>query len=126
MTRIAIVLLALFSLSSTAWAQPAAEDADRHMIVARYYVSRGDHSGAINRLTRALTQSPALEQVEEALARLTEVYLAVGIAREAQLAAGVLIRRNPNSPWAAQALRALTAAGLTPVEDDGSWLFQRL
>jgi outer membrane protein assembly factor BamD len=121
MRRIAIALLALAALSGPVWAQPA-EDADRHMTVVRYYAGRGDHSGTINRLKLVLTQYQASPHVEEALARITEAYLALGIAREAQNAAAVLARKFPNSPWAAQALKALTAAGLAPAEDQGSWL----
>ena len=116
MVRIVLALLALLALSSPGWAQRAAEDAARHMAVARYYVGRGDHAGAINRLKHVVTQSPSSEHIEEALARLTEEYLALGIAREAQTTAAALIRRFPDSPWAARALRALAAAGLAPVE----------
>jgi outer membrane protein assembly factor BamD len=117
MRRIAIALLALITLVEPGWAQPAGEDADRHMTVARYYAGRGDHSGAVNRLKLVLTQYQGSPHVEEALARITEAYLALGIARAAQNAAAVLIRKFPNGRWAAYARDALTAAGLTPVED---------
>jgi len=114
-------LVALIALTSAGRAQPADEDADRVMIVARYYVGRGDHTGAINRLKAVLRQSPSSGHVEEALARLTEEYLALGIAREAQRAAAVVARKFPNGRWTAHALRVLTAAGLEPMEDETSW-----
>jgi len=122
MMRIATAaLVALIALTSPGRAEPADKDADRHMTVARYYASRGDHTGAINRLKVVLRQSPSSGHVEEALARLTEEYLALGVAREAQKAAAVVARKFPNGQWAAHALRLLTAAGLEPVEDETSW-----
>jgi len=118
MMRIATaVLVALIALTSAGRAQPADRDADQNMAVARYYASRGDHPGAINRLKVVLRQSPSSGHIEEALARLTEEYLALGIAREAQKAAAVVARKFPNGQWAAHALRVLTAAGLEPIED---------
>src|SRR5262245_61161867 len=116
MQRIILALLSLLAFSGPGSAQPAGEDAARHMAVARYYVGRGDHAGAINRLKHVVMQSPSSEHIEEALARLTEEYLALGVAREAQITAAALLRRFPDSPWAARALRALAAAGLAPAE----------
>src|SRR5262249_2491846 len=94
MMRIATAaLIALIALTNAGRAQPADRDADQNMSVARYYASRGDHTGAINRLKFVLRQSPSSQHSEEALARLTEEYLAVGITREAQNAAAVVARK---------------------------------
>ena len=54
--------------------------------------------------------------VEEALARLTETYLALGIILEAQTAAAVLGRKFPNSHWTTTAHDALRSKGLEPAE----------
>ena len=64
------------------------------------------------------TQFPTSRHVEEALAHLTESYLALGIASEARTAVAVLGRKFPNGHWSAQARAALQSAGLEPAEDD--------
>jgi len=137
--RIAMAaLLALIAMtSSSGRAQPTDPDADRHMIVARYYAGRGAHAAAIYRLNQVLRQFPSSGHIEEVLARLTEEYLAVDVRfaraaqnaadvvarkREARNAAAVAARKFPNGPWAAYALRAFTAARLEPAEDEQSWL----
>src|SRR5262249_13270444 len=91
-------------------------DADKTLIVARYYISRGDYTGALNRLKVFLTRFRTSQHVDEALGRLTDVYLKLGIASEAQNAAAVLARKFPDSPWSAYATDALRSAGLEPVE----------
>jgi outer membrane protein assembly factor BamD len=90
-------------------------DADKTMIVARYYISRGDYTAALVRL-KTLTRVQTSRHVDEALAGLTDVYLKLGIASEAQNAAAVLARKFPNSRWSTYAIGALRSAGLEPVE----------
>ncbi|MGB8736275.1 MAG: outer membrane protein assembly factor BamD, partial [Rhodomicrobium sp.] len=60
--------------------------------------------------------------VEEALMRLTECYMALGITSEAQTAAAILGTNFPNSPWYKDAYALLQAGGAVPNEDTGSWL----
>ena len=60
-----------------------AETAERHMLIARYYVGRLDYAGAINRFRIVVTKFPSSEYVEEAIAGLTEAYLALGITSKA-------------------------------------------
>jgi outer membrane protein assembly factor BamD len=131
-----ITLLALLALVP-AWTQPsgtnlplrdgvgiaqksadeiADPDADKNMIVARYYISRGDYTAALVRLKAFLTRFQTSRHVDEALARLTDIYLKLGIASEAQNAAAVLARKFPNSSWSTYATDALRSAGLEPVE----------
>jgi outer membrane protein assembly factor BamD len=137
-----IALLALLVLVLPGWTQPsgtnlplrddveiaqksadeiADPDADKTMVVARYYISRGDYTAALNRLKVLLTTFQTSRYVDEALARLTDVYLKLGIASEAQTAAAVLARKFPNSRWSTYAGDALRSAGLEPVEHGGSW-----
>ena len=97
-------------------------DADKTMIVARYYISRGDYTAALNRLKALLTRFQTSRHVDEALARLTDVYLKLGIASEAQNAAAVLARKFPNSRWSTYATDALRSAGFEPVEHGGDWI----
>ena len=91
-------------------------DADKALIVARYYISRGDYTSALGRLKAFLTRFRTSPHVDEALARLTDVYLKLGIASEAQNAAAVLARKFPSSRWSTYATDALRSAGLEPVE----------
>ena len=95
-------------------------DADKTMIVARYYISRGDYAAALVRLKAFLTRFQRSRHVDEALARFTDVYLKLGIASEAQNAAAVLARKFPNSRWSTYAIDALKSAGLGPVEHEAS------
>ena len=60
------------------------------MEIGRYYLNRKDYTGAINRFKVVVTKYQTTRQVEEALERLTEAYMALGIVGEAQTAAAVL------------------------------------
>ena len=92
------------------------------MSVARWYLQRRDYTPALNRLKIVVIHPRGGRDVEEALAGLTEAYLTLGIAREAQTAAGVLGRYFPNGHWYAQARDLLKSAGLEPYADEGSWM----
>jgi len=76
-------------------------EAEKSMAVGRYYVGRGDHVRAIVRFKVVVTDYPSSRQVDEALARLADAYLAIGILSEAQTAAAVHAREFPNSRWSA-------------------------
>jgi outer membrane protein assembly factor BamD len=59
---------------------------------------------------------------EEALERLTEAYLAMGLPQEAQTAAAVLGHNFPDSPWYKEAYSRLKGENLAPSENQGSWI----
>lgn len=101
-----------------------AEDtlAASEMQVGRYYLKRGNYVAAINRFKTVATQYQTTAHVEEALMRLTESYLALGIVNEAQTAAAVLGHNFPQSRWYKDAYALLASSGLTPQEDNGSWI----
>ena len=73
--------------------------AGKEMDTGRYYLKRKDFTGAINRFKIVVTQYQTTRHVEEALMRLSEAYLALGVATEAQTAAAVLGHNFPDSPW---------------------------
>jgi outer membrane protein assembly factor BamD len=103
--------------------------AGKEMEVGRYYLKRRDYTGAINRFKVVVTRYQTTRHVEEALMRLTEAYLALGIVPEAQTAAAVLGHNFPDSPWYRDAYNLVTAGGHTPRENEGSWIsraFRRL
>jgi len=101
---------------------PTDQNVDEHMNIARYYIGRHDYTGVLNRLKIVLTKYPEGQNVEEALARLAEAYLALGVASEASTAVAVLGRKFRNGHWFAVAHDALTAAGLEATEDRRSWI----
>jgi outer membrane protein assembly factor BamD len=64
--------------------------------------------------------------VPEALERLTESYLSLGVADEAQTAAAVLGYNYPGSEWYKTSYALLKGEDLEPVEDKGSWISRAL
>ena len=69
-----------------------------------------------------VTQYQTTRQVEEALERLTEAYMALGIVDEAQTAAAVLGHNFPDSPWYKHAYALVKTGGVEPHENKGSWI----
>lgn len=96
--------------------------AGKEMSIGRYYMERKDFSGAINRFKTVVTQYQRTRHVEEALMRLTEAYMAIGIVGEAQTAAAVLGHNFPDSSWYKDAYRLVKSGGLEPSENKGSWM----
>ncbi len=96
--------------------------AGREMMVGRYYLERKDYTGAINRFKIVVTQYQTTRHVEEALMRLTESYMALGIVPEAQTAAAVLGHNFPDSRWYQDAYRLVRTGGAEPNENKDSWI----
>ena len=96
--------------------------AGKEMDTARFYQKRRDYIAAINRFKVVITQYQTTRHVEEALMRLTETYMSLGIVNEAQTAAAVLGHNFPNSPWYKDAYGLVKSGGLEPREDQGSWI----
>lgn len=96
--------------------------AGKEMLVGRYYLNRKDYTGAINRFKVVVTQYQTTRHVEEALLRLTEAYLSIGVMGEAQTAAAVLGHNFPDSEWYKEAYGLVTAGGAEPRENQGSWI----
>jgi outer membrane protein assembly factor BamD len=96
--------------------------AGKEMDIGRYYMGKRDYTAAINRFKRVVTQYQTTRHVEEALARLTECYLAIGIVGEAQTAAAVLGHNFPDSKWYQDAYNLVKSNGLEPSENQGSYI----
>ena len=94
------------------------------MTVGRYYLRHNNFLAAINRFRVVVTDYQTTAQVEEALMRLTEAYMALGIVNEAQTAAAVLGHNFPDSQWYSHAYALLGKQGLQPQEHEGSWITQ--
>jgi outer membrane protein assembly factor BamD len=100
--------------------------AGKEMAVALYYLKQRNFIGAINRYKVVVTQYQTTRHVEEALMRLTEAYMALGIVNEAQTAAAVLGHNFPDSRWYKDAYTLVQSKGLEPREDRGSWISRAL
>jgi outer membrane protein assembly factor BamD len=96
--------------------------AGKEMEVGRYYLKRRNYTAAINRFRQVVARFQTTRHVEEALERLTECYLALGVVSEAQTAAAVLGHNFPDSEWYKDAYALLSKGGHEPREDEGSWI----
>jgi outer membrane protein assembly factor BamD len=96
--------------------------AGREMEVGRFYLSKRNYTGAINRFRSVVSNYQTTRHVEEALQRLTEAYLAMGIVNEAQTAAAVLGHNFPDSVWYKESYALLTKGGVQPYENSESWI----
>jgi outer membrane protein assembly factor BamD len=96
--------------------------AGKEMLTGRYYLTRKEYTGAINRFKVVVTKYQNTRHVEEALMRLTEAYMALGIVPEAQTAAAVLGHNFPDSEWYRHAYALVKSGGSEPLENQGSWI----
>jgi outer membrane protein assembly factor BamD len=96
--------------------------AGKEMEIGRYYQDKNAHLAAINRFKTVVTDYQTTTHTPEALYRLTETYLALGVQSEAQTAAAVLGHNYPGSQWYKDAFALLGNEGLEPRESEGSWL----
>jgi outer membrane protein assembly factor BamD len=96
--------------------------AGKEMEVGRYYLTRGDYVGAINRFRTVVEQYQKTSQISEALERLTEAYYALGVFNEAKTAAAVLGANYPGSVWYTDAYNLLEKHNMKPEVDKGSWM----
>ncbi len=71
--------------------------AGKEMEIGRYYLNRHDYIAAINRFRIVVEKYQTTTHTPEALERLTEAYLALGITSEARKSASVLGHNFPNS-----------------------------
>jgi outer membrane protein assembly factor BamD len=96
--------------------------AAKEMDVGRWNMQKKNFTGAINRFKVVVTQYQTTRHVEEALARLTECYMTLGIVPEAQTAAAILGHNFPESPWYKDAYSLVKSGGFEPTENSGSWM----
>lgn len=96
--------------------------AGKEMDIGRYYLDKRDYTGAINRFKVVVTKYQTTRHVEEALMRLAECYMALGVVQEAQTAAAVLGHNFPDSRWYKDAYGLVRSGGFEPREYEGSWI----
>ena len=96
--------------------------AGKEMMVGRYYLEKRNYIAAINRFKSVVINYQTTRHVEEALARLTESYYALGVVNEAQTAAAILGHNYPDSQWYKDSYSLLQKGGYEPSENRGSWI----
>lgn len=96
--------------------------AGKEMEIGRYYMKSGHYGAAVARFRQVIERFQTTSHVPEALLRLTECYLAIGVKEEAQTAAAVLGHNFPGSDWYEDAYALLTGVKLQPRENEGSWI----
>ena len=94
------------------------------MNVGRYWEKKGNYLAAVNRFKTVVSDYQQTAHIEEALFRVTECYMALGIVNEAQSAAAILGKNYPESQWYKDAYALLQQGGAAPKEDSGSWVSQ--
>lgn len=96
--------------------------AGKEMSVGRYYLGNGQYNAAINRFRVVVEKYQTSTHIEEALYRLTESYLILGLTNEARSAAAVLGLNYPTSDWYQNAFDLLSNKGLSPEQVAGNWI----
>ena len=98
--------------------------AAKEMEIGRYYLKSGHYTAAINRFRSVVQDFQTTTQTAEALERLVEAYLALGLPEEAQTAGAILGYNYQSSPFYQDAFNLLQKQGLSPEAKGTSWLSQ--
>jgi outer membrane protein assembly factor BamD len=94
--------------------------AGKELAVGRFYLTRDQHLAAINRFRNVLENEhfQRTSHTPEALHRLVEAYLSVGMTEEAQRMAAILGHNFPGSDWYQRSYALMSQTGVTPVSDE--------
>lgn len=98
--------------------------AGKEMEIGRYYLRRDHHAAAINRFRVVVEDFQTTTHTAEALHRLVEAYLSLGLNHEAQTAAAVLGHNYRSTDWYQDSYKLLTGKGLEPKLFKDNWLGQ--
>jgi len=96
--------------------------AAKEMEVGRYYLQRGYYTSAVNRFRKVVQEFRTTGQTPEALYRLIECYLSLGLRGEAQSAAAILQESYSSTQWHKDSLILLSGEGLLPDAGGQNWL----
>jgi outer membrane protein assembly factor BamD len=97
--------------------------AGKEMAVGRYYQANQQYVGAINRYRVVIERYQTTTHVPEALHRLVESYLSLGVKQEAQEAAAVLGYNFPGSEWYQDSYYLMTGEGTPAPDERRGWFF---
>ena len=96
--------------------------AAKEMEIGRYYLKQRHYTAAINRFRSVVQDFQTTSQTAEALERLVECYLGLGLTAEAQTAGAILGFNYQSSPFYQDAFNLLKDRGLSPEAKGTSWL----
>ncbi|MFV0245304.1 MAG: outer membrane protein assembly factor BamD [Qingshengfaniella sp.] len=96
--------------------------AGKEMEIGRYYLKRKHYSAAINRFRVVVEDFQTTSHTPEALYRLVESFLSLGLLDEAQTAGALLGYNYQGSPWYQDAYTLLTGEGLLLEPAGDGWL----
>lgn len=96
--------------------------AAKEMEIGRFYLKRGDYAAAINRFRAVVEQYQTTSYTPEALERLVECYLSLGLTDDAQTAGAILGLNFQSSPFYQDAFVRLKNHGLDPEAKGNGWL----
>lgn len=96
--------------------------AGKEMEIGRYYLTRQRYLSAIARFRRVIDDYQTTTHVPEALHRITEAYLALGVTEEAKKTASVLGHNFPGSEWYIDSYALLTGIDVRPEDEKRGWL----
>lgn len=88
--------------------------AGKEMTIGRWYLRQGDTIAALGRFRTVIDRYQTTSHAPEALYRLVEAYLTLGLAEEAKRNGAVLGFNYPGDAWYADAYELLTDRGLRP------------
>lgn len=96
--------------------------AAKEMEIGRFYLSQGNYAAAVNRFRVVVEQYQTTTQTPEALHRLVECYLALGLRGEAQTAGAILGHNFRSNPFYEDSFALLSRAGLSTDAAGESWI----
>lgn len=98
--------------------------ASKEMEIGRYYLRRKHFAAAINRFRVVVEDFQTTTHTAEALHRLVEAYLSLGLTDEAQTAGAILGHNYQGSEWYQSSYALLTGQGLKMKSSGNNWLAQ--
>ncbi len=96
--------------------------AAKEMEVGRYYLKRKHYTSAVNRFRVVVEDFQTTTHTPEALHRLVESYLSLGLTDEAQTAGAILGHNFQSTEWYEDSFALLTGQGLDPRSIGDNWL----
>jgi len=96
--------------------------AGKEMEIGRYYLNRNQVNAAINRFRAVIKNFQTTTHVPEALHRLTEAYLTLGLRTEAKRVAAVLGYNYPGSKWYEDSYKILDEESRKEIMEDRSFI----
>ncbi len=98
--------------------------ASKEMEIGRYYLKRDHFAASVNRFRVVVEDFQTTSHTPEALHRLVEAYLSLGLTDEARTAGAILGYNFRGTKWYEDSYKLLTGQGLTLEAAGDNWLRQ--